>query len=1169
MVTLNPAPSELGLSSPALGPWFSDKDIEIPAPNQDLSVTLNLDGCSWLPPAAGLLSLYVAGDPRPPGLAGLRQASGEPAFQDGSLVALFRLLPAVEERLHSLMAQLPPADSDPEAEVDEDEGEEEGSPSGEVPARARVRYLALELPPAARDLEFLNATLDPPFPAGTSFTGELSDAEKAEHVGLKLDNSDLVNADRPMFDLKRPGRFYGEQEILLKSLPLEPVKLWAFDARGRAVDPGAVAAWWWFLADRYDNLWAEGLEDDQEDGQEDGDENGQGERRTALTEGRLTLHLVNAHEGPLSSTLRSRLSITNAESEDETEEAAEDEGETETDTVLWHGGEEGPVQLQFSAFSPENDAPDDAPVPRVAMLPNGVYADTLSLWPSGAVHEMLGRDFVRVAVVEMEEHLVGQKRTAGNEAGEQAQRRAEDQHRPSTRVNVARTAAPVLLSTTDEAAAAAVEVFSGSDPARLVTSVLERDWGAIDPLSLPEAAPPEQLPALKVSALYGGGTSQNGTVTDQKVLLELDFEDGSLAGAWVRVWTQGFDLQRGRRFRMDGGGGRVCSDGRAFIVAGLPDGGFETPPPPTLLGADVLVVTAHGERLFADQRFIRPAPVGGAALDASSASGELVICEAGESYPDLDSLEGKVPSGAILFARSENDDPPALIDRATLPHWAFTEAVLVRNLGEGDVIQLTEPAFTGAPEGDAEGILEGESGAWGTGAAVGRHLRQGLHRFVEAGAPLPTMQRLEIACASAGDGEARAVVAATPSLSRYHELLPHQLGHPGAPAAVEVHGTGAVLSGPAALCAAEFVRERTAGSTFRLAELALSPFPGQEEPASPGPWAAVLRTVAAGVEAEINPELLSSIFDSDNPYPFGDALESIRDWLEEHEEEHEIEIPDEIEEAADSVVRALDRRMLAAARGAREGAHSILAAFRRAEDFVYIETPALDDTALGEENDRLALWQALYDRMGDDSRPALRVLICVPIHHMPGTPPVLGRVRDALLIEAVEKLKKRGGERVALFSPSAGPGRTLRLASTTVIVDDAFALTGTTHLWRRGLSFDSSLAVAVFDEVLDNGRPAEVYRFRRQLLADRLGLPVELVPDDPAELVDAVCTLGERGGGGRLATDAVVPPDPVPSEIEKSIWNRDGSMHPGQNPLGWLAQPEVIDALQGILPQGG
>ena len=83
MPNLNPAPSSLGLFSPALGPWFETSAADaadladLPPPNPDLSVTRQLPvGAIWNAPAAGTLSYLLATATRPPALARLRAADG-------------------------------------------------------------------------------------------------------------------------------------------------------------------------------------------------------------------------------------------------------------------------------------------------------------------------------------------------------------------------------------------------------------------------------------------------------------------------------------------------------------------------------------------------------------------------------------------------------------------------------------------------------------------------------------------------------------------------------------------------------------------------------------------------------------------------------------------------------------------------------------------------------------------------------------------------------------------------------------------------------------------------------------------------------------------------------------------------------------------------------------
>ena len=147
-MSLTPAPSTLGLHSPELGFWFASDDdtVTLPtlaAPDEDLSVAVVLpDEVDWHAPTHGTRRFLVADDPRPGGLAGYRNAAGEPAFTTGNVVVLFELWPDAEVRLDALTATLPRPDD---------------STGSDVPTRPRVRALAMELPVTSlTDLEALH-----------------------------------------------------------------------------------------------------------------------------------------------------------------------------------------------------------------------------------------------------------------------------------------------------------------------------------------------------------------------------------------------------------------------------------------------------------------------------------------------------------------------------------------------------------------------------------------------------------------------------------------------------------------------------------------------------------------------------------------------------------------------------------------------------------------------------------------------------------------------------------------------------------------------------------------------------------------------------------------------------------------------------------------------------
>src|SRR5262249_840814 len=158
----------------------------------------------------------------------------------------------------------------------------------------------------------------------------------------------------------------------------------------------------------------------------------------------------------------------------------------------------------------------------------------------------------------------------------------------------------------------------------------------------------------------------------------------------------------------------------------------------------------------------------------------------------------------------------------------------------------------------------------------------------------------------------------------------------------------------------------------------------------------------------------------------------------------------------------------------------------------YIETPAID--ALTAASGGIDLVNALTSRLSQ--RPGLAVILCLPEKFLPGQPKRLEAVRKAGVGAALKTLLAKAPGGAAPSPPPAGSGRPLQLPSPTVIVAEAILVPGPAPLGRRGLTFDSSLAVALFDEATAAGRPAAVRTARRQLVGDRLAISPALVPDD-------------------------------------------------------------------------
>ncbi|HYO44278.1 MAG TPA: hypothetical protein VES19_13865 [Candidatus Limnocylindrales bacterium] len=1085
MATLNPAPASLGLASPALGPWFRDGTAATPnlgAPASDLSVAVTLPAnMEWRAPAGGTAAYAVATATRPAVLAPLRAAGGGPAFTTGSLVVLFSLLPEAELRLAALSNSIPT----PDGTV--------ASPG--AAGRPPVRALALEVPAAsAGTIAAVEQLREADLPSQLT-----TDDDRAAYLGLTVAGGGLGNAAAPVAELHRPGT----SPIIVKNRTSAGIatSLWAFDDRGRALDPGAVAAWWAFLSTPaiFDNLWALDDTDDQ--------------RTATVTAGRTVL-FCTPHEGPLPAAHRPRLTLG---------------GLTAIAGDLYTVGASPSVQVSAPP------TPDLMPLPRLALLPNGAYGAAgapgtapFAGWTGAGFPASLTRDFARIAVADLESHLAGVDR--GNAT----------QNDPNLRVNVLRnTAATPFLATNDPAAAAVTGTLAAGAAAVAMTPVADTDWGALTAPSFGSGALPDAL-AFTVHALRGEGTPAGATVGGQRVVVR--FPAGSLpASAWVRVWPHGLDTATGLRFRQDGGGGRADASGRAFAVTALADGTAAPTDPdaePMRMSFDALVVTDTTARYYIEQRFDRPALVAGARETLPTLPGNLPggltawICEQGAT---LARGGAQLGGGQTLLAvpADEAAGTYALVDPATLDDTDVAAGTLRNAVSAGDQVIVTMPAFADTPEGD----VVDASGPVGTnGAAILRRTRNGLVDDVtQFGRPLPLMERREVAAIDPAGGTG--VVAAAPGRATAHESIPAQLGHPGMPGTAEIHGTGGTLAGPLAGALAMLMRERSAATLPGFVGLAQRPVTIPTDPGGTTAFGAVLETLSRGVTGDASVRAYVAITEAAGGFSVGQSWLDLKNAIEGATG---IDLDGPIDTATfddDALAAAVDRVVLKTRDGAAQAATAIAAAIGRAEDLVYLETPAIDP--LTASSGAIDIVGALTARL--TQRPGLAVLLCVPEKFLPGQPGKLEAIRKAGVGAALKVLLDAAPGNVVLFTPTAGSGRPLHAASTTVIVDDAFLVTGPAHLWRRGLTFDSSLALALFDEAVVNGRPAAIRAARRQLLGDRLAITPALVPDDPRQLREVLGRLNAAGGLMRVAPGVYPAQADATSTADRDAWNPDGT----------------------------
>ena len=176
-------------------------------------------------------------------------------------------------------------------------------------------------------------------------------------------------------------------------------------------------------------------------------------------------------------------------------------------------------------------------------------------------------------------------------------------------------------------------------------------------------------------------------------------------------------------------------------------------------------------------------------------------------------------------------------------------------------------------------------------------------------------------------------------------------------------------------------------------------------------------------------------------------------------------------------------------------------------------------------------------RLQMQANTRLKVMLCVP--RWPDMAPAKAPfVRTALAHRkaAIEALTAQDRQRVAAFHPIGFPGRSAVLRSTVVIVDDVYALVGTSHWRRRGLTFDGGCDVASIDRQFNaSGRSAGIVRFRQELMAAKLGIAVPTGPAnssalwtrlaEPEATFDLLADLLSQGGLGRITPVWAGPTD--------------------------------------------
>jgi hypothetical protein len=242
--------------------------------------------------------------------------------------------------------------------------------------------------------------------------------------------------------------------------------------------------------------------------------------------------------------------------------------------------------------------------------------------------------------------------------------------------------------------------------------------------------------------------------------------------------------------------------------------------------------------------------------------------------------------------------------------------------------------------------------------------------------------------------------------------------------------------------------------------------------------------------------------------------------------------------------RELQGEIQTARDGQRDAMWSIARAVAEAREYVFFESPMLGRTARKDathpEDGLVDLVELLETRL--TANPRLKVIICVP--RFPDFPIEQENWFRAALKQrkaALDVLVGTDTNRVAAFHPIGFPGRSTVGRGTVVLVDDAYALVGTSHLRRRGMTFDGGCDLVSLDRRLnDAGSSTTIARLRQELLATRLGIPIPTGAAttsalwtrlaEPESAFDVIRDLLQNGGLGRCqpvwagpADTAVIP----------------------------------------------
>lgn len=694
--------------------------------------------------------------------------------------------------------------------------------------------------------------------------------------------------------------------------------------------------------------------------------------------------------------------------------------------------------------------------------------------PSLASGVTLIRDFFSVRVVRLKSYLLGEPNSAF--IGTQAELPPAIRiHEPLTLLadgnDVLGTANGALSGTLAESLCVA-QAIDGNFPASVQPGA-NAHWSAFPPLPAgTTAAPAGNLPinlrdSFNPSAQFFD--DGNPATPNLDVVLRLN---GLPAGAAVRVYSRKF-IEDAREARGDGAGGIVDNSGTLQILLRDPFGLVRpVPPPPTLseaiLRCDVMVVKRTGESRL---------------------------------YGNVETL--------VTGTTTVNPTPSISNNFASATRRGISNAGV---LGLGTRSLTPIPAGTPTDEAFLRTIAE----------LTGETNPRDASRF-------PTMARRDLLVAGLSGGNWRSTLSAGRLTPEAHSAQP-RLGAPGSRGGRETQLTGiATQNARFAYDVARMAFRRTTNLITRLIDLTNDNW---NEPAQPAELAAgaaptptqgtfagaVLQTIAPTCET---PELslLKTVVQS-NLSSIPPTFDEFVDWFAARVNDiasqssitgnsflnnivngsnglrqrlvNELNNLKENETLSESkkerLYNELRRELMASCFGRRDAQWALKGAIAQARRFIYIETPGFCSTQQDYGSSPVPAYaadliSAISARLS--STPGLHVILCVPKY----ADFAVGyeTLATCEVSDRRTKILALPTNRVVSFHPIGFPGRQIRLESTVVIVDDVWAMVGSSTFRRRGLTFDGGSDLVFTDTDLVDSRSPAIAAFRQTLMAQRLG----------------------------------------------------------------------------------